>query len=326
MAELIDSHVHLRSAEGATQLDSICRRIGAKRMGIVCLHYDPQSNSAAFQAKKALPDRFYVFAALDHSSRTSSMGSDLGALPLDEQVRVLIEKGADGIKLLETKPDSRKALGIPIDSDYFEPFFAYAEREGIPIVWHAADPPEFWVPRLTPKWAVEKGWGYDETFPSYEQILAEVENVLERHPGLVVTFAHFLFLSNDLPRAANLLDTYDNVHFDLAPGIELLYNLSRNPTESREFFVTYARRIIFGTDIEDSLSLEQAAHRAGIVKRFLETDDEFRVPEGADELLGPPEDGVIRGLRLPAEVLEMIYHRNFERIVGEHPRALSTAD
>ncbi len=326
MTKLIDSHVHLRRAERAASLAAICRHIGAERMGIVCLHYDSNSNAAAFAAKAAFPDRFYVFAALDHSARSSGSTEGFSALPLDEQVRVLIDRGADGIKLLETKPDSRKALGIPADSDYFEPFFAYAEQTGVPIVWHAADPPEFWVPRLTPKWAAQKGWGYDETFPSYEEILAEVENVLSRHPGLMVTFAHFMFLSNDLPRAAGLLDRYANVHFDLAPGIELLYNLSRNPNESRDFFLTYSRRIIFGTDIEDCLNLEQAAHRAGIVKRFLETGDEFHVPEGADELLGQPEDGIIRGLHLPADVLEMIYHTNFERIVGEHPRPLKKID
>ena len=39
--------------------------------------------------------------------------------------------------------------------------------------------------------------------------------------------------------------------------------------------------------------------RAGIVFRWLETEDTFRVPEAADFLLGQPEDGIIHGLQSP---------------------------
>lgn len=46
------------------------------------------------------------------------------------------------------------------------------------------------------------------------------------------------------------------------------------------------------------------------------------MPEGADFLLGPPEDGIMRGLELPANVLEKIYHLNFERLTGPKPRLL----
>jgi predicted TIM-barrel fold metal-dependent hydrolase len=318
MTRIIDGHVHLSSVENITKLNAIREFVGASRMAIACLHYDPGSNPAAFSAKSAYPDRFYVFAALKHSAGSNSNAEER-VPPLDEQLARLIDQGADGVKILETKPDSRKALGIAIDSDYFEPFFTVAEKLGFPILWHAADPPEFWDPTLTPKWAADEGWGYDTTFPSYDQILGEVENVLARHPNLVVIFAHFLFLSHDLSRAASLFDRYQNVSFDLAPGVELLYNLSKNSSRSRDFFITYASRIVFGTDIYDELTPQQAAHRAGIVRRFLETADEFRVPEGADKLLGPPEDGLIRGLNLPSEVLEMIYWSNFERIVGPKP-------
>jgi len=316
MMRLIDCHVHLGGVGNIENLNAIREHIGAERMGIACIYGREQANSnqAAFAAKAAFPDRFYVFAALDHSAHFS--GGKVASPPLDEQVDRLIRAGADGIKLLETKPDRRKALGIAMDSDYFEPFFARVEELGVPLLWHVADPPEFWHADLTPKWAADHGWGYDETFPPYEQILGEVGNVLDRHPRLRVIFAHFLFLSGDLVRAGALLDRFAGVHLDLAPGIELYYNLSRDVAASREFFVRYADRIIFGSDIFGSLTLERAAHRAGIVRRFLETADEFRVPKGADEILGPPEDGIIRGLDLPKDALERICAVNFERLVG----------
>lgn len=118
------------------------------------------------------------------------------------------------------------------------------------------------------------------------------------------------------------------VRFDLAPGIEMLYNTSRNPDAARDFFIRYSDRIIFGTDIFTELTVAEALARAGIVQRWLETDDEFRVPPEADFLLGPPTDGVIRGLALPGDVLERIYRGNFANLAGTEPRpiALAAAD
>ncbi|PIZ45080.1 MAG: hypothetical protein COY42_12875, partial [Armatimonadetes bacterium CG_4_10_14_0_8_um_filter_66_14] len=236
-----------------------------------------------------------------------------------EQVDRLRALGADGIKMIENKPTARKLLDVPVDSDYFADYFARVEETGFPVLWHVNDPEEFWIPELTPSWARERGWGYDETFVAKEQLYAEVENVLARHPKLKLLFAHFYFLSADLPRAARLFDRFENVHLDLAPGVELLYNLSQDVEATREFFTKYADRIVFGTDTASGNSPQEAQIRAGLVTRWLETDDEYRVPDEADFLLGPPEDGLMRGLSLPADVLARIYRGNFERLAGSRP-------
>jgi hypothetical protein len=149
--------------------------------------------------------------------------------------------------------------------------------------------------------------------------------VLERHPHLVVMFAHFYFLSADLPRATELLETFENVNLDLAPGIEYLYNMSRDAGETREFFIRWADRIVFGTDISHDMTDPESIARCGIITRWLETDDEYRVPPEVDMLLGAPEDGLMRGLALPDEVLEKIYHANYERIAGSGPRPFDAA-
>ena len=113
--------------------------------------------------------------------------------------------------------------------------------------------------------------------------------------------------------------------FDLTPGIEMLYNLSRDPDASRAFFCEYADRIVFGTDLSSSLTVEEGRFRAGIIYRWLESEDTFRVPDGADFLLGAPEDGVIQGLSLPEDVLDKIYGGNFARLAGDEPRALNVS-
>jgi len=318
----IDCHVHLRDPDSIAHLDALRQRVGLKYMNIVCTISRERvtANPAAFVAKKDRPGLFYVFASLDHAAHFS--GGTVMAPPLWDQVDRLQALGADGIKMLENKPTSRKFLDIPVDDDYFAPYFARVEETGFPILWHVNDPEEFWDPAKTPAWAKKRGWGYDETFVKKEQLYSEVENVLIKHPGLQIIFAHFYFLSADLPRAGAFLDRFPNVRFDLAPGIEFLYNMSRDVEATRAFFVKYADRIVFGTDISSSNTPEEAEIRAGIITRWLETDEEYRVPESADFLLGPPEDGLMRGLSLPADVLAKIYRTNFEKIAGPEPKPL----
>jgi predicted TIM-barrel fold metal-dependent hydrolase len=135
-----------------------------------------------------------------------------------------------------------------------------------------------------------------------------------------VIFAHFYFLSADLPRAGAFFDAHENVCFDLAPGIEFLYNMSKDADATREFFITYADRIVFGTDICSNHTDPEAITRSGIVTQWLATDEQYRVPPDAHFLLGKPEDGEIIGLALPEDVLEKIYGRNFKRICGKSPR------
>lgn len=319
---LTDCHVHLGNVDSIAPLESLREHVGLDRMSIVCTlgRESVNANPAAFVAKRRFPDRFYVFAGLDHTAHFSD--GSIEAPLLAEQVERLRALGADGIKMIENKPTARKLLDVPVDSDYFADYFARVEETGFPVLWHVNDPEEFWDPELTPSWAKERGWGYDETFVEKEQLYAEVENVLERHPKLTLIFAHFYFLSADLPRAAALFDRCENVHFDLAPGIEMLYNMSREVEATREFFVEYADRIVFGTDISSGQSPAEAEIRSGIVTRWLETDEQYRVSEEADFLLGPPEDGIMRGLALPDDALTKILHGNFERLAGAAPQPL----
>lgn len=323
MRSIIDSHVHLCSPDSVANLLKIAESIGAVKIGLASIadRDNVNDNPLFYWTKWKNPDKFFAFAALDHSA--DRVGGKIEIPSFLEQAKRALAIGADGIKLLETKPDRRKWIDIPIDSAEYEPMFAYLESSAVPLIWHVADPEEFWDPDTTPGWAKEHNWGYDDTFIQKEQLYAEVENVMQRHPNLKVIFAHFYFLTADLPRASAFLDRYKNVCFDLAPGIEMLYNLSRDPVTSREFFIKYKDRIVYGTDIDADQPIPEAGHRAGIVMKWLESSDEFRVPEGADFLLGPPEDGIIRGMSLPEDVLNAIYVGNFTRMAGARPKKIN---
>jgi len=319
---IIDCHVHMGPGGQEAAMLAIAEATGIEMMSLVAIQ-DAASGSGLPQAllMKALhPDRFFVFAGLNHAARVS--GGKVKTPALAEQAEAFAAMGCDGIKMIEGKPTSRQRMNVPVTDPYFADYWSRVEDLALPVLWHVNDPEEFWDPDRTPIWAKQRNWGYGPSDVTKEELYAEVDAVLARHPRLRIIFAHFYFLSADLPRAARFLDAHPTVHFDLAPGIEMLYNISRAPDVGRDFFTRYADRILFGTDLASGLKVPEAIARAGIVFRWLETSDEFRVPPEADFLLGPPEDGVIRGMCLPDAVLHKVYHDNFTRIAGARPKPL----
>src|SRR5580692_1548564 len=83
--------------------------------------------------------------------------------------------------------------------------------------------------------------------------------------------------------------------------------LGRQPYTARKFFLKYQDRIMFGTDTTP----RRDAFR--IYYRFLETDDEY-----FDSAPSHHRQGfwMIYGLYLPSDVLEKIYYKNAERVLG----------
>ncbi len=318
---IIDCHTHfggddLHAIDGMLEQEAAG---GVAQIAILVSSFPGRANAnpQGLYAKARHPDKVYLFAGLDYSAVAADV-DHRWTYSLAQQVDRLAAMGCDGIKMLNGKPDYRKQSGLALDSVIYDHYFARLEERGFPVLWHVNDPEEFWNPDLAPEWARAPGWLYDQTFPSNESLYQECERVLEKHPKLKIIFAHFYFLSDDLPRAAALLDRYPNVHFDLAPGIEMLHNFSKRPEAAREFFLRYQDRIVFGTDFAPRFLLS----RIWVVRNFLETDEEFHVPTD-DRLFWPDHRTMIRGIALPQETLWKIYAENYRRLVSPAPRPLN---
>lgn len=319
---IIDGHVHMGGITEEMAMLRIMDATDIAQMALVSIQ-DPHNGSGlagSLYMKARHPKQFFVMAGLNHATALS--GGRVQAAPLAAQVDAFVAIGCDGLKMVEGKPTSRQVMNIPATDAYFADYWARVEELGLPIVWHVNDPEEFWEPDKLPAWAREQKWGYGPEDVQKEQLYAEVDEVLARHPRLKVIFPHFYFLSADLARAGRFLDEHPSVNLDLAPGIEYLYNLSRDPDATHAFFTRYADRILYGTDLMSRLTVDEGRYRAGIIFRWLETEDTFRVPAGVDFLLGKPEDGVIRGIALPDDVLAKLYGGNFTRLVGAAPKPL----
>ena len=225
--------------------------------------------------------------------------------------------GCDGIKMLEGKPDQRKIFKIPnFDNDEWDKVFEYIEKEQINIIWHVNDPEEFWDINKIPVWAKQAGWFYDNTFINNEKQYNEIKNVLDKHPLLHITFAHFFFMSNQLNRLDKILSKYPNVCVDITPGIELFENLSKNLKEAKDFFIKYQDRIIYGTDIsrcyydnDKEENIIDAFNRSRLCYRFLK-ESKVDIEINKKSLLGTNSIH-INGLSLDTKIINKITYQNF---------------
>lgn len=318
---VIDCHTHFGLGRVNVPRDELKRleafMLNVIREGRLNKMYITGVNGGLY-LKAKYPGLFYAGGFVPWSGMTNIMPNP----NWEEYIGSLIKARFDGIGELGSKPVPRQKH-TPFDSEYYAGFWDHCESIGYPILVHVADPEEFWDEKLAPDWAKKRNWVYYKgDYPSKEELYQEMENILNRHPKLKVVLAHFYFMSADLERAADFLDRHKYANFDLALGIELMYNISRRRDDWREFFVKYQARIFFGTDIGTWQSLQESLGRIWLLRNFLESDEEFYTQPTADSLLTKYKEPFI-GLNLPEDVLRKIYAENFQRLWGKEPRKVN---
>ena len=318
---LCDMHIHLHMPATLAETEAVFRNVTE-----YC-HYDRI-------ALEALPSHDITdnFKALYLKSRMHGVYANLGLIHhFDErdtqeyyldQVKTYYAMGCDGIKMLEGKPDYRKQFNRPLDDSSLDLFYGFCEEKGLPIVMHFGDPREFWDRERIPKWALERGWLYDESFTPFEKGQKEVEGILSKFPKLRLTLAHFFFVSDDYDYACRFMEKWENVCFDLTPGTEMYFNFDANAERWRDFFLKYSHRILYGTDIynwqQGNETMEQTyAHAVNLERSFLERKEPFFDPWTGRELRHP--------FGFDDAVLDDLYYQNFVRVFGVTPRALDPA-
>jgi len=322
--KIINGHIHFENISLIKQTFDFFHMLGVEKLGIVSLIdlKKVNNNPQAICFKAMYPQDTYIMGGLDYTDIDKYSRRKAGEV-LADQVSKMMKIGFDGVKLIETKPSVSKNIPFDIDDAVYDGFFGLLEERQLPIVWHVADPEEFWDERMIPPAAKMRGWDYSNgSYPPKEEFHRRVEEVLNRFPNLKVVFAHFCYLSKDLSRASAMMDTYPHVNFDITPGVAIYCDFSKKPEDTRDFFIRYQDRILFGDDtaIEEDIPKEGIARKIFFIRNFLETDEEFLIPQG-DKYFLPRKDR-IQGIKLPRSVLNKIYYENFLRIFGKTPRTL----
>lgn len=249
-------------------------------------------------------------------------GIELIEIPIDNmpqgmdavaQYKELMEIGFDGIKMLEGKPNEHKRIGKNLNHPSLNRLYAEMERDGTHLLMHVNDPDEFWDLERAPQWAIDCGWTYtDGTFAPYEEIQRQTIKILEEHPKLSLTLAHFFFSSKEPQLLEKLFSLYPNLCVDLTPGGEMYVAFEQNYQYYKDFFNKYSHRLIFGTDRSYMCDEKYAKWLFDMVTTFL----------GTDKTTPSFDNKELKGLGLASNKADNILFANFERRVGKEPKPM----
>lgn len=205
-------------------------------------------------------------------------------------------------------PGTMAARGWRLDSPAFKPLLKEVVARRMAIMTHVGDP-DVWY---AAKYADPTKFGTrDSHCEMWECCMGE-------HADLPWIGAHLGGNPENLPRLQSLLDRYPNLSLDCSATRWMVREISARRDEAREFFIRNQDRILFGSDqvSGDDRGFEFLASRFWAHRKLWET-----AYIGDSPIFDPdlPEDRqpILRGLALPDEVLQKIYHDNAVKLLAK---------
>ncbi len=320
---VIDVHTHTNDAAGigdrVDPKEMIARmdRLNIKAIVILTGMWGDKLQAIIDDMVKPYPGRFLVFTQLDWSKIDDPNFSQLMVRQIDDSVA----RGARGLKVLkELGLGVRDSSGklITIDDPRLDPAWEECGRLGIPVFIHVADPEAFFHPIDARNERYEEliehpDWSfYGPQFPSLPELMAQRDRMFAKHPHTTFVALHFGSWPENLDFVEQTLQKFPNVMIETGAREG---ELGRQPRRTREIFVKYSDRIMFGTDEGAGEAMYQNYFR------WFETEDEY-FPYAQYPLQGR---WMIYGLGLPDEVLEKVYHRNAEALFARFKGAKQSA-
>ena len=205
-----------------------------------------------------------------------------------------------------------------VDDPMLDPIFDHIAKRGRTLLTHIAEPLACWQPldennphygyySRNPQWHM-----YNRPeFPSHERLMDARDHMVEKHPDLRVVGAHFGSLEYDVDAVAARLDRYPNFAVDISA--RLLDIAIQDSDKVRQFFIDYADRILFGTDVvmRTPLSSMDDATRSQALQTLKEVYQmHFAYFERGDTVT--VRGRATRGIDLPGDVLSKFYRTNAE--------------
>ena len=209
-------------------------------------------------------------------------------------IKKSVEAGASCIKLHNAHIITDGAKPDVWLTKEWDEVFKEIEKASLPVLWHVTQrrteckyrkmgAESYW------KDGVKKGITY-----SNQELLDVFLKVVKKYPSIKFVGAHQLHIGWD--KLGELFDEYDNLYTDTSTGCFLNPDDDFYDTDKeflRDFFVKYADRIVFATDIHYEKSLERDW------KFYFENRGHI---------------SFINKLNLPDDVLQKVAYKNAEKI------------
>ncbi|WP_035355901.1 amidohydrolase family protein [Edaphobacter aggregans] len=303
---VIDYHNHLDSTD-PRQVLSVMDQCGLEHVVNITMQVGQKALDIMDRFNAAAPDRFSTIGWMDWSGVDQA---NFVQLTIDRLQR-MIEHGACGIKFWKdfglTLRDTDGTL-LRIDDDRFAPIFEACGKLDLPVMFHTADPSAFFEPidarnERYEELAAHPDWGFHHSTVSKRELVEQRNRVIARHPTTTFVGAHCAESGEDLAYLSQQLEALPNLLIDISARTP---ELGRQPYTARAFFLKYADRILFGTDLLPEVEMYR------LYFRFLETADEyFEYPSHASR----QGRWNIYGLFLPEDVLRKVYRENALRLL-----------
>jgi predicted TIM-barrel fold metal-dependent hydrolase len=209
---------------------------------------------------------------------------------------------------------------IMIDNPVFDPIFNYLEQNKIPVIGHIGEPKNCWLPLEQMTTNNDRSYFKEHPqyhmylhpdYPSYEAQINSRDHLLEKHPHLKFIGAHLGSLEWDVDEIAKRLDKFPNMAVEPAARMgQLQFQTVNNWKKVRDFFIKYQDRILYGTDISTVQSDNPDTAKANIHETWM---NDWKFLSSEDSLQSSFINSWFKGLHLPKEVLDKIYHANAEK-------------
>lgn len=311
---VVDIHGHMRGLSDAGTIESVVPELDRLNIAIYVAADNLRGNrlTETLEAIRASDhaDRFRVLAGIDFSEAGRPGWGERAAADLERS----IEAGAIGVGevsksfgLTINKADGSR---LRVDDPELDPVWETAARLGVPVLIHTAEPQAFFDPldMENERWLelslFSDRRNYEGDGPTFNQLMEERDNLIRRHPETTFVVAHLGWHGNDLARVRRMMEEFPNAYFEIGA---VLYELGRQPRASRELFIDYQDRILFG---KDSFQPTEFPY----YWRVLETDDEY-----FDYYRDYHAFWKLYGMDLPDEVLRKLYYDNAARLYDGIP-------
>jgi predicted TIM-barrel fold metal-dependent hydrolase len=256
-------------------------------------------------------DRFVTFTNVNWGN-VAAGGAQQAVAQLEADVKAGargVGEVGKGLGMSTRKPDGSR---LKLDDPVLDPIWEACARLKIPVLIHTGDPSEFFQPLdfNNERWLemalfANRRFFDRARYPAFDDLMAERDRMLMKHPKTTFVLAHLGWHANDLARLGRLMDKLPNLHGEVGA---ILYDLGRQPRFAHDFFVKYQDRILFG---KDSFQPDEYPY----YWRVFETSDEY-----FDYYRDYHAFWKLYGMNLPDAVLKKLYYQNALRIVPGLPK------
>ncbi len=247
-----------------------------------------------------------------------------------KQLKDDFNNGAIGVKVWKAIGMAyKKSNGkyLQLDDPVFNPIFEFIAKENKTLIAHMGEPIHAWMPTYTTKegvgrnyWAKRPEYSFWDKpdLPSYSDILAARDHVIERNPNLRIVGAHLGSMEFDVDEIITRLEKYPNFAVEL--GGRTRYFMWQAKGKVQDFFNRYQDRIMYGTDRGSGISMTEEEKqdysdgirfRNDLFLKYYATSD--NIPWGniiSSDRPKPNPTYTIQGINLSKEILDKFFYQN----------------